>query len=93
MEIEPEIMDPQKSRRPASDRMPGKGSMFFFGILALVIGGALLFFMFWIALFFAAMGVISLGVNLIRSWIRGEPSRDPSSGSVKFFISRTPPED
>jgi len=92
MEIEPEIIDPVKGKKRMPGKMPGKGSLILFGILGLIIGGALLFFMFWVALFFVAAGAIAMVINLIRGWFRGEKPLKSSQSSVRFYINRGPPD-
>lgn len=91
MEIEPEKMNPHERPRSSPLPLPGKWQMMLWGSLALIIGGALLFFMFWIALFFVALGLVFFVINRIRSWIRGEKPGENSSASVRFYIGRGPP--
>lgn len=92
MEIEPERMDPQDRPFSVPFKGPKKWQLILFGAVALVIGIALLFFMFWIALFFLALGALSLLINLIRSWFRGDKPGENTRASVKFYIGRGPPE-
>ncbi len=91
MEIEPERMNPRD--RPASSPFQGpkKWQLYLFGALALVIGAVLLFFMFWVALFFVALGILTLIVNWILGLFRGEKPTNKSQSSVKFYINRGPP--
>lgn len=91
MEIEPEIINPAGRGGPPPGKLPGKVPLIVFGGLALVIGAALLFFMFWVALFFAALGLLAMGINFIRSWFRGGKPEENSRTRVQFYIGRGPP--
>lgn len=94
MEIEPEIIEPDGQSRRANVSFPAKWKLVTFGILALVIGAGMLFFMFWVALFFAALGAISICINMIVRWLRGDKSPAPTrSASVRFYIGQKPPGD
>jgi|GEM_PF-1830633 len=93
MEIEPEVLDPQGRPTRATVNMPGKWKLIIYGAVAVVIGLLLLYVMFWVALVFLALGAITLGINLIRSWIRGEKPIKNSQASVKFYIGNKPPRD
>jgi hypothetical protein len=72
--------------------MPGKWKLYAYAAVAIVIGVLLLYVMFWVALVFLALGAITVGINLIRSWFRGEKPMQTSQSSVKFYISTKPPK-
>lgn len=92
MEIEPEIIEPAGQRRRPSIQYPPKWKLVTFGVLALIVGAGLLFFMFWAALFFAALGAVSLCINMIIRWLKGDKSpKSNGSTSVRFYIGQKPP--
>ncbi|WFB35907.1 hypothetical protein P3T73_17275 [Kiritimatiellota bacterium B12222] len=94
MEIEPERMDPQdRTQTIPPFKAPAKWKLVVFGILALIIGGFLLFLSFWILLFFIAVGAVVFVIQLIRSWFRGEKPLQNSQSTIKFTIGRAPPKD
>ncbi|MGA0333930.1 MAG: hypothetical protein ACO3N7_03900 [Kiritimatiellia bacterium] len=82
MEIEPERMDPRD--RPGSPpfRRPAKWKLYLWGALALLVGGALLFFMFWVALFLVGLGLLSYAVHTVLRWFRGEKPGPDRSGKA-----------
>ncbi|MDF3129637.1 hypothetical protein P0Y35_10570 [Kiritimatiellaeota bacterium B1221] len=91
MEIEPERMNPSDQRASTPFKKPKKWQLYLFGAVALIIGVALLFFMFWAALFFMALGILTLIFQRIRSWFTGKPPAGSSQSGVKVYINRGPP--
>lgn len=103
MEIEPEYIPPPKHeyreqrRTTMVSARPGPLAMIVFGGLAIVIGAVLLFFMFWLALAFTAIGLIALGIQAIRRLLTGNKgnagqSHSQSHSTVRIQIGRRPPD-
>ena len=95
MEIEPEVLPPEGAERGRRQgaapgrRAPGGLSTLLFGAVALAFAAVLLFFMFWVFVAFAAVGLAVVGINALRRLLTGgKPT--PSQGNVKvrFHIDR-----
>jgi membrane protein implicated in regulation of membrane protease activity len=94
MEIEPEHIPPPRSGRRKyrqtgpSPRQIGVLPLVLWGALAIALGVVLLFFTFWLAIAFTAIGLIFIGVNFIRRLITGRKQPEKGQTSVRFYIER-----
>lgn len=100
MEIEPEYIPPPKHEYRESSRTtvvggrPGPLAMILFGGLAIAIGAVLLFFMFWLAIAFTAIGLIAFGIQALRRLLTGKKGNAGQNHStVRIQIGRPPPRD
>lgn len=95
MEIEPEHIPPPRSNRrapPPHGAHPPRGigmiPLVLWGALALVLGGILLYFVFWLAIIFTAVGLILMGINFVRGLFSGKQNRKTRHTIVRFHIDR-----
>jgi hypothetical protein len=95
MEIEPEHIPPRHSDRgkgPWKERTTTRSigflPMVLWGGLAIALGVVFLFFVFWLAVAFTAIGLILIGFNAIRGLISGKQQKGTGHAVVRFHIDR-----
>lgn len=95
MEIEPEHIPPphagsrtRQGEERTTIRRIGFFPMLLWGALAIALGVVFLFFIFWAAIAFTAIGLILIGVNVIRSLISGKQPKGTGHTVVRFHIDR-----
>ena len=95
MEIEPEHIPPPRPgprtrqwKERESIRRVGFLPMVLWGALAITLGVVLMFFIFWLAVAFTAIGLILVGVNYIRGLLSGKQRKGTGHTVVHFRIDR-----
>lgn len=62
--------------------------MLLWGALAIALGVVFLFFVFWLAVAFTAIGLILIGYNVIRGLLSGKKRTGTDHAVVHFHIDR-----